>query len=127
MNTSYEEYSNIELSTEIMSASSHRQIQLLIEKCLQHIHSAKIYIKENQLTKKHEVIAKALDILVYMRSILNVEEKNAIALSTLLGTIYASSEKNLMIANLKNDPSYLDHVEVVLSEIKAGWDAIGQS
>ncbi|MDR3476565.1 MAG: flagellar export chaperone FliS [Gammaproteobacteria bacterium] len=126
MITSYKEYSNIELSTEIMSASGHRQIQLLIDKCLQHLQAAKIYIQEKQLTKKHEAIAKALDILIYMRSILNFKDQEAVALSTLLNTIYAASEKSVTLANLKNDVSYLDHVETALSQIKSGWDTIGQ-
>ena len=120
----HKEYSDIELSTEILTASGHRQIQLLIDKCLQHIQSAKQFIIEKQTAKKHEAIAKALNILTYMRSILNYQNTEAKVLSTLLAVIYASSEKNLAIANLKNDPSYLDHVQTALSGIKEGWDGI---
>ena len=122
--SSHKEYSNIELSTEVLTATPHKQVELLLDKCLQHIHTAKRYISEKQMTQKHEAISKALDILTYLRSILNFKDKEATELSNTLSVIYASSEKNLAMANLKNDASFLDHVITVLTEIKTGWDGI---
>ena len=124
MKSSYQEYSHIEVTTEVASASSHRQIQLLLEKLLHHLEMAKVCITANQMKKKHEVISKALDIILYLRSCLNFKEEAALALSNQLDGIYQFSEKNLLLANLKNNTQFIDEIIKPLNDIKIGWDGL---
>lgn len=124
MRASCEEYRDIELNTEIMTASKHRQIQMLFDKCFQQIYSAKIFLAENNVSKKLKSVANALDIIGYLRCCLNFTDPKALEMSNLLNSLYAYSEKKLVLGNLKNDPTFFDQALSVLSEIKTGWDGI---
>lgn len=117
-------YSDIELTSEISTASDHRLIQLLLDKCLQHIRLSKIYIVEKDITKKYHAINKAKDIVVYLRSCLNFENENAKELADLLDSLYQFLEISMLKAALKNDVTYLEQAEAVLFNIKSGWDGI---
>ncbi|MEO8400422.1 MAG: flagellar export chaperone FliS [Gammaproteobacteria bacterium] len=124
MNNPNQIYTDIELDTEVMTASNHRLIQMLIDKCLQHIQLAKAHIVNKDIKKKHHAISKAADIINYLRTCLNVEEQQTKELAVLLESIYNHLEKSLLQATLKNDIEYLDHAHAVLSNIKSGWDQI---
>lgn len=124
MNATTELYSDIELTTEVMTASSHRLIQMLIDKCLQQVRLAKTFITEKDIHKKHKAISKAADIINYLRTCLNFDDEKARDLSNLLDSIYIFIEKSLLEASLKNDVWYLDQSETVLTILKSGWDGI---
>src|SRR5579883_2896907 len=124
MNNNYQVYSDIELSTEVMAASSHRLVQLLLEKCLQQIYITKVAITEKQYNQKHKSIARIRDILNYLRECLNLNDEQTRAMSTLLDSLYVYIEKNIIKAALENDTQYLDQSYELLSTIKAGWDGI---
>lgn len=116
-------YNEIELD-EVMSASSHRLIQMLYDRCLYHMRMAQLALNEKRFDKKRHAISKASDIVVYLRSCLNFEAQDAKDLSRLLDSIYASIEKRLLLTTIKNDPLYLDDAINALQAIKEGWDAI---
>lgn len=124
MNTAFQTYNEIELSTDVMTASSHRLIQLLFNKCLQNMELAKIYIEKKDILKKCQSISKAMYIINYLRACLNFKDKTAYELSTLLDSIYKFIEKELLEANLRNDIDFLNRAINLLSTIKAGWDGI---
>lgn len=116
-------YNEIELQ-EVLSASSHRLIQLLYDRCLQHMRMSQQFIIEKRLDKKRQSIAKASDIIIYLRNCLNREANEAKELSGQLDAIYNSIEKRLLFTTLKNDPIYLDDAIEALQKIKDAWDAI---
>lgn len=117
-------YSDIELTTEVMDASKHRLIQLLYEKCLQQISFAKNAIVDKDIKRRHQTIAKAGDIVHYLRTCLNFKDDQTKELSSLLDINYVFVEKCLLKATLKNDIEPLDQAHLVLSTIKSGWDGI---
>lgn len=118
------QYRDIEIDTEVMTASPHRLIQMLVDKCLQQIQLAKMFILNKDIKQKHQVIAKANAIVDYLRLCLNVEDEKAQALSMQLSTLYTFLEKNLLYATLEHNIDYLDQAYLVLSNIKEGWDGI---
>jgi flagellar protein FliS len=117
-------YADIELSTDVLSASNHRLIQLLLDKCTSHIESSKKYISNNDIAKKAKAIEKALAILSYLRICLNHDNEQTKKLSELLDSLYAYSQNNLVQANIKNDVKYLNEAHHVMVNIKSGWDGI---
>lgn len=120
-------YSDIEISTDVLTASSHRLIQLMLDKCAQHIELTKTYIMVNDISKKAHSISKALDIVEYLRLCLNHDDEKAKELSALLDSLYAYMQENLMQANVTNNIKFLDEAKKVLMEIKSGWDGISES
>jgi flagellar protein FliS len=119
-----ESYSDIELTTEVMSASNHRLIQMLFDKGLQHIRLARNSVAENDLVKRNYHITKASDIIAYLRECLNFEDKNAVDLAKLLDSIYVFIEQSLLNVTLKNEVKSLNDSEKALSILKSGWDGI---
>lgn len=127
MNNPFQVYSDIELSSDIMTASNHRLIQLLFEKCLQQIQMAKMHIMNKDLKQKHQAISRAMDIVTYLRSILNVTDQHTQELAKLLDTVYEAVGKGLLYATLNDDVDYLDHAYKLLTTVKSGWDGIGDN
>ena len=118
-------YTDIELSTEIMSASDHRLIQLLFEKFLQHMQIAKMGIQNNERNSRNNAITKAYDIIVYLRSCLKFEDEEMKNFSEQLDSSYIMIQKCLLNATLKNDDEYLELASMMMTNIKSGWDEIG--
>jgi flagellar secretion chaperone FliS len=126
MNHLTQSYNEVELTTEIMTASPHRLIQLLLDKCLYHLNMAKSYIVAKDINKKCYAIGKAMDILDYLRLCLDHNNQDAKELSMTLESIYLYVEDKLLYANMNNDANEIDQAKKILSIIKAGWDGIDQ-
>jgi len=124
MSNANQAYREIEISTEVMTASGHRLIQIMLERCLQNIEFAKSYIQNKEVNSKSQAILKSLDIVEYLRLCLNHTDEKAKELSALLDSLYAYLQNNLRQANMTNDPEYLEKAKAVLVDIKAGWDGI---
>ncbi len=124
MSNNYKLYSEIELSSEVMSASAHRLVQLLFNSCLQRIELAKNFMVEKNPKKKCESIEKAMDIVEYLRGCLNHQDQKSQELATLLDAIYAYAQKNLLEAHINDDAVYLEEAKKVIADVKSGWDGI---
>lgn len=124
MNTTYKMYDEIGLTTDVDNASNHKLIQLLFDKCLQNIEQAKHAMTAKDIIKKCYFISKAMYIINYLRSCLNLKDKNAMELSTLLRSIYIYIETQLLDANRYNLIEHLNEASKTLTTIKSGWDAI---
>lgn len=121
------EYEDIELTTEVMTASNHKLIELLINKCLQEMNLAQMYIEANDNQKKLKSISKSMDIIGYLRMCLKFDDKKAHEMATLLDAIYDYLERTLLQANITNDTKFLDEAKKILSNIKEGWDGISET
>lgn len=118
----HEMYNEIELSSDVMTASSHRLIFLLLEKCLHHIKTAKVRLEKRDVAGKGKAISSAMDILDYLRICLNFRDKEALEISSQLDAIYAYLESILLRANIENETSLLDEAYKLLSTIKSAWE-----
>lgn len=117
-------YSEVEVSSEVLTASAHRQVQMLMEKCLREIKEAKTAIKDANIQKKNKSITNAADIVNYLRVCLNFQDQHTKALAEQLDSLYAFMTKNFLQATLYQDQTYLDQAQTVLQNIKEGWDGI---
>lgn len=122
--TTSQMYRDIELSTEVEMASKHRQIQMLFERCLREMQFAKAAIISNDMPRRHKAIARASDIMNYLRVCLNFKNEKTLEMSKLLDINYMYVEKCLLAATLKNDAEAIDRAHDVLATIKSGWDGI---
>lgn len=119
-------YEEIAIDTEVLEASPHRLIQMMLERCVQHINMSRHFMEANDIPKKCKAISKAMDIIAYLKLSLNMEEKAARELSERLDIVYTYIDKQLLTANLKNDPTYLNLALTHLMKIKNSWDAVKQ-
>lgn len=117
-------YREIEVNSEALAASPHRLVQMLLEKCVQQIHLAKTHIANNDVKLKHRTIARASEIVDYLRLCLNFEDKRTEKLAKQLDELYQFLERSLLLATLEDNADYLEKAKLVLGNIKEGWDGI---
>lgn len=115
-------YQQVGLQSEILTASPHRLIQLLLEGALARINQARGAMQAQRYQIKGERIAKTLDIIAGLRSALNFEAGGELAQR--LDYLYGYSMLKLAEANRSNDERLLDEVAALLRKVKEGWDGI---
>lgn len=106
----------------VATASPHRLVQMLMDGVQEKLIAAKGFMASNQIAKKGETISWAITIIDSLRACLNTEAGGEVAEN--LQRLYDYMEVRLLEANLKNDPSMIDEVGQLMSQVKAGWDSI---
>lgn len=124
---SHEKYASIGLETEVLDASPHRLIQMMYERLVKLIHLTRQQMIAKDIPKKCQSISKALDIIGYLKMSLNFDHPEAAALSERLDHVYSFVERQLIEANMKNDPEFLDIALEKILTIKSAWDSIADA
>ena len=116
------QYQTVNTQAQVMDASPHRLIQMLMEGGLTRLAQARGAIERGQLAQKGELISKAIGIVGGLREALNLEQGGELALN--LDNLYVYMTERLLEANRNGDAAILDEVSGLLREVKSGWDAI---
>lgn len=124
MKNATQAYRDVEVNSEVASASNHRLIQLLMEKCLEKMTEAENSITNNDVITRCKAISKVMDILGYLRACLSFKDEATTEMSNLLDSIYDFLERNMLMANMKNDVEYIQQCKRILKNVKSGWDSI---
>lgn len=122
--TAMRQYQSVNNQAQIIDASPHRLIQMLMEGGLSRMAQAKGALERGQTSLKGELIGKAIAIVGGLREALNAEKGEELAVK--LDALYEYMMVRLSEANLKNDTAALEEVMGLLREVKSGWDAIAQ-
>lgn len=116
------QYQSVNVNAQVMDASPHRLIQLLINGGLDRIAQARGALERDQQGLKGELIGKAIGIVGGLRAGLNLEQGGELASN--LDALYEYMSKRLLEANQHNDLQALDEVAQLLRKVKEGWDGI---
>lgn len=115
-------YQQVNTHAQIIEASPHRLIQMLMEGGLSRLAQAKGALSRGQIAEKGILIGKAIDIIGGLRESLDPEKGGQIALN--LNDLYLYMTQRLIEANQHNDEAKIDEVAKLLRTIKEGWDGI---
>lgn len=118
------QYQSVNTNAQLVDASPHRLIQMLMEGGLARLAQARGAMERGDVALKGMLIGKAVDIVGGLREALNQEAGGEVAAN--LDNLYSYMTTRLLEANLKNDSAILDEVAGLLREVKAGWDGIAQ-
>ncbi len=116
------QYQSVDTHAQVLSASPHQLIQMLMEGGLTRIAQARGAMMRGQTGVKGELISKSVAIIGGLREALNFDQGGEIA--TNLDSLYEYMTGRLLQANRSNDPAMLEEVALLLREIKSSWDAI---
>lgn len=117
-------YARVNEETGVVGASPHQLIVMLFEGALVAVSSAIQHMKSGNIAAKGQAISKTILIIDGgLRASLNLEVGGEIAAN--LDALYEYMSKQLLIANLKNQPETLEMVHGLLLDLKGAWDAIG--
>src|SRR5690554_3941791 len=117
-----EGYGRNAVESEVNYASPYRIIQMLMEKALSKLATAKGCIARNDIAEKSRQITWGMNIIQGLRTSLDAEKGGEIAAN--LDALYEYMGRRLLEANVNNDVAVLDEVSSLLMEVKAGWDNI---
>lgn len=119
-------YAKVGLETGVVAASPHKLIVMLFEGAIAAVNAALVQMQADQFEQKGKSISKAVAIIEDgMRASLDKKAGGEIAAN--LDALYAYIVQRLLQGNLHNTPAPLEEALLLLSDLKASWDAIGTS
>ncbi len=116
-------YAKIDIDTGVLAASPHKLTLMLFDAALLALTMAQIHMKANDIEKKGKDISRAIMMIESgLRSSLDKKAGGAIAEN--LDALYAYMCRQLLMANIKNQPELLVEVHVLLTDLRSAWVAI---
>lgn len=116
------QYADVNLESEVLSASPHRLIQMLFEGAIASLNQALACIEHGDVEGKGLNVGRAIGIVTGLKASLNMDSDSA--LSNDLEELYGFLEKQLFRANLETDSTVVMECLDILHTLKSGWDGI---
>ena len=108
--------------TQVMTSSGIQIVVLLYDAAIQSIEHARAGIESNNLKDKSRFLGRAISIIGELDSVLDFEQGGEIATS--LHRLYEYMLTELVTANARNEPRYLDGPLRCLSTLREGWQEV---
>ncbi|TCS39192.1 flagellar protein FliS [Paucimonas lemoignei] len=126
LNSGANAYAKVSVETGVAAASPHKLIVMLFDGALAAIANANAQMKFGDIAGKGKSISKAISIIDSgLRASLDKSAGGSIAAN--LDSLYEYMSNRLLQANLHNQPQLLDEVSGLLKDLKASWEAIGET
>jgi len=110
------------LDTDVYAASPHGLIQLLLDGAITAIVQAQGHLARHDVADKGMAISRAISMLEELRQ--SLDHTTGGALATNLHALYDYMIRQLLTANLMNQPELLEAVISLLSDLRSAWAAI---
>ena len=118
-------YRQTGIDTGVLGASPHQLIVLLFEGAIIATGTAMAQMHNGDMAGKGKSISHAIEIVSNgLSASLDTDKGGEIAHN--LAALYDYIGRQLVAANLKNDPQRLQEVSKLLTELKEAWTSIGQ-
>jgi flagellar protein FliS len=114
------------IETGVPEADPHRLIQMLFEGVLAAIADARVKLDAGDIPGRGQAISKAIAIIEQGLQP-SLDTTNGGELADRMNALYAYIVTRLLQANLKAQQEGLDEATRLISELHAGWKAIGQA
>lgn len=116
---SYSAYAQVDLASNVATATPEKLIRMLYEGALKAIWSAQEHTRQQNTSEKGQAISKALAILGELSGSLNHEIGGEISRN--LEALYDYMSRRLLQANVENSLEALEEVEKLLSSLRETW------
>jgi len=116
-------YAKVDVEVGVMSASPQALVVMLYDGAIKAIALARAEMLRKDFAAKGEQLSKAIGIIDEgLNASLDLEAGGEIALN--LAALYDYMTRQLMVANLRNEPDILDEVSRLLRELKGAWESL---
>uniref|UniRef100_UPI0033409BB4 flagellar export chaperone FliS n=1 Tax=Castellaniella defragrans TaxID=75697 RepID=UPI0033409BB4 len=113
-------YANVGLESEVLGATPERLISLLFRGALAATAQARRHMGESHATERGQAISKAIDIVeTGLKASVDTERGGDVARHLIAA--YELIVRNLLMANLNNDPDKLASAEKLLGDLADAW------
>ncbi|NVM75449.1 flagellar protein FliS [Duganella sp. SG902] len=119
-------YAKVGMETGVVAASPHKLIVMLFDGALVALSTALNGMRSGNIGEKGKSISKAIMIIDSgLRAALDKKAGGEIAEG--LDALYEYMSARLLTANLNNDPSIIEEVQRLLTELRDAWNAIADT
>ena len=115
----FTEYQQTNAATAVMDASPHQLTQLLLKAAMDKLSVAVGAVERNDIQLRVASIAKAIDIVIELKSTLDLEKGGDVAAE--LDRLYQFVLDQLLDANLQSDTSKLQAAREIIGTIHEAW------
>lgn len=115
----FREYQQTNAATAVMDASPHQLTQLLLKAAMDKLSVAVGAVERNDIQLRVASIAKAIDIVIELKSTLDLEKGGDVAAE--LDRLYQFVLDQLLDANLQSDTSKLQAAREIIGTIREAW------
>lgn len=119
-------YAKIEVESAVMSASQQHLVIMLFDGALSALVRARLFLQDGNIPAKGLALSKAINIIENGLKI-GLVEGNGDELTQNLIALYAYMVRRLLHANVNNDASAIEEVEILLRNIADGWKEVAGS
>ena len=119
-------YAKIEVESAVMSAGQHQLVIMLFDGALSALVRARLFLQDGNIPAKGLALSKAINIIENGLKI-GLVEGNGDELTQNLIALYAYMVRRLLHANVNNDASAIEEVEILLRNIADGWKEVAGS
>lgn len=116
-------YQKTSVDAGVLYADPHTLITMLFGGFQEKLSLAKGAMQRGDFAVKGEAIGKAMDIIYYLQSCLDIEKGGSIAEN--LNDLYGYILNRLLVASVQNRVELLDEAGDLISQIQEAWIAIG--
>jgi flagellar protein FliS len=107
----------------VLSAQPEQLVVMLYDGARRFLHQASIAMGDQQLELAHRKLRRAEDILLHLRTTLDMEQGQ---IAERLQAIYVFCQSYLRQARLDRDPAKIERVNALLGELRDAWAVIEQ-
>lgn len=118
-----QQYQASEMQHNVESADPWKLIQLMMSRVLAKLGMARHSLEQGDIPAKAQHASDAINLISALQASLDFGANQALAEN--LHGLYDYMSRQLLNANLKNDPALFEEVAGLMRELKSGWDAIG--
>jgi flagellar protein FliS len=116
-------YKSVAVNSAVEGASPHKLIMMLYDGLLRHLRLGRAYMVKGDLGAKAASLTKAISIIDQgLRASLDDDKGGEIAKH--LRMLYDYSERQLVLANSRNDVATIDEVIGLFEPLRAAWHGI---
>ncbi len=116
------EYRDVQVSSAVSYADGVQLIQMLFDGLLDALTDAERFIKANDIPNKSAAVSRATKIIIGLKGSLDFDKGGELARN--LNDLYDYSTRQLLKANLRNDPKLVVEVKSLLKEITSAWELL---
>ena len=118
-------YGAVKVHSAIEGASPPQLISMLFDGVSSRLNQSLTAIEAGEIAKKGELISQTISILEYLTAVL--DENKAPEVANNLQGLYRYMVKTLLNANIKNDPTAIQEVISLMTEVRDAWTEMMRS
>lgn len=116
-------YQSVSAHGGVASDDPHRLVLMLMDGALDRMALARGFLERGEIARKSQVLHSCITIITELRGSLNLTQGGPLAHN--LGDLYDYMMRQLLRANVDNNPAFIAEVLSLLAEIRSAWVAIG--